>query len=495
MTVVRAIERRDLIERPYDEQLPVGHEMDWLATGIGRDRRRFWQYFGGHEPGSSLNEIFEKRESMDELAGIDTRGAWKWHILTGPNARALWSPGAQDANHTLNASQMLVKLRKRLGILSKWTGPASQAAVALASSIDEVMNALFPSEDTTTFVWSLSVRFGDEDQWIRLVVEKPSTGKPWISNAAEIEATLSLWLYHARGSETQADRTMGAIDSIGQFDPEDWLRSGDLALQRQNLQFLGPDTASLRRDLKWWIPGARSSTLLRIDPVQSRGPLISTNTDILLIDHTKVTGFSKVAQSHDAAVIEGSRSEYTSQALPLDEIEGVNGGSSGSALAIMSDSNTMEISYAQHLFSAFMWAVSQKVTTIEGRTTAQQTDMFNNPTAWKSLQLENTVLSRVARAVQKSGLGSLEDVYLCIIPPLSLSNKLPVAAAVDSVLQTIKDREANSSLEELSAIHLELLRFGTRFGANENGMLCPFGIKAVAVVTGTIVKYSLHTAF
>lgn len=174
--------------------------------------------------------------------------------------------------------------------------------------------------------------------------------------------------------------------------------------------------------------------------------------------------------------------------MAFDEIE-ASATATGS-LAVMTD-NSLEISCGQQLLSSFMWAISRKVSRIENQANARQLDMFNNPTAWSSIAIDHDTLEKMARAVQKSGLGTLEEGYLCIIPPLSMANNLPAAAAVDSIIQTMKVREADSTLPELSTVYIELLRFASTFHESPEGALCPFSFKAVAAVVG--MKIIKHT--
>ncbi|KAI5858076.1 ankyrin repeat-containing domain protein [Tricharina praecox] len=320
----------------------------------------------------------------------------------------------------MNPSQNLVKLRMRLGKLSKWTGLTSELAVSVASSIDEAMNLLN------------------------------------FTNAAEIEAALSLWIYHTRETERNSwnrNNFMVTQNLDPEDSEEDWLRHGETALQRQNPQFLGPYTPCLLRDLKWWTP--RRSTLLRINR------------------------FSNVSNTSGDGATEPIVLNYNAEKVAFDEIE-ASATATGS-LAVMTD-NSLEISCGQQLLSSFMWAISRKVSRIENQANARQLDMFNNPTAWSSIAIDHDTLEKMARAVQKSGLGTLEEGYLCIIPPLSMANNLPAAAAVDSIIQTMKVREADSTLPELSTVYIELLRFASTFHESPEGALCPFSFKAVAAV-------------
>jgi hypothetical protein len=55
---------------------------------------------------------------------------------------------------------------------------------------------------------------------------------------------------------------------------------------------------------------------------------------------------------------------------------------------------------------------------------------------WKSFTLHNSKLSRIAEDIQSTGLASLADVDLLIIPPLSAMNKLPQPNAIIQLAHT-----------------------------------------------------------
>ncbi|KAM7189792.1 Ankyrin repeat-containing domain protein [Rhypophila sp. PSN 637] len=89
--------------------------------------------------------------------------------------------------------------------------------------------------------------------------------------------------------------------------------------------------------------------------------------------------------------------------------------------------------YAQYMFSAFMWAAAN---TMEGPIEDEADvrpapgDGTSGDSTWQSITLHNARLSKMAQEIQTTGLGSLEEIYLAIIPPLSGMNKLPRADAI-----------------------------------------------------------------
>src|SRR5690606_7873080 len=137
-----------------------------------------------------------------------------------------------------NASEQLpqedrkdvVNIRGRLGLLTKWTTGVSDTAVALATAIEIVLNELFMTEKTGS-TWSWSMHSTLEGHNILLSATKAEGG--WISNAAEIEAALSLWTYSAQShqkhrSGTETDTLIG----------NDWLRMESNTLRPTNLRLL-----------------------------------------------------------------------------------------------------------------------------------------------------------------------------------------------------------------------------------------------------------------
>ncbi len=49
---------------------------------------------------------------------------------------------------------------------------------------------------------------------------------------------------------------------------------------------------------------------------------------------------------------------------------------------------------------------------------------------WQSITLSNLTLSKMVEDIESTGLGSRQEIYLSIIPPLSTENKLPQAEAI-----------------------------------------------------------------
>jgi ankyrin repeat protein len=165
-----------------------------------------------------------------------------------------------------------------------------------------------------------------------------------------------------------------------------------------------------------------------------------------------------------------------SQRTDGDSHEAQRGGSrrhdSGSTLAAPTviSKATVELSLAQHLFSSFMWAIAPHISSekLSGKdkTSISRGDLFrtDDPDTLLSLRLENTVLNGIAKAVQQSGLGTLEEAYMCIIPPLSRSKILPIEGVVEFVRQRIRDHEVLGHWQKVVGVYVKLFQISKPLG-------------------------------
>jgi hypothetical protein len=226
MTIWRAWIRRGLIANPVPKKLREHHEMDWLALRIAKDNN-FWP--------------------PDEKTSKDDPDPLAWEILTDYNNIACigswepWNPELHSGSLAEKA-QYALNIRQRLGQLTNWAGPASTLSIAVADSIETVMNILFDHIKHMTFTWSLKVKIDDIDRKIYFKVNK--NNEMWEMDATHIEAALSLWLFHIYETQDESKK-----EEFG----NDWLRK-DKSLKRKIMRLLGPSASeALRRDIKWWV--------------------------------------------------------------------------------------------------------------------------------------------------------------------------------------------------------------------------------------------------
>lgn len=312
MTILRAIVRRGLIVAPIPKKVFDQHEMDWLALRIATNGSDFWprnekalrcreeclrlDYHMGIQHNSS-NKIKTNLSALDaqqqsaadtlnvpNFAGDESSNTPKverqsWTILT--HDHNLESNGAENSRPYMGKAQLMIKVRRRLGMLTGWRGKTSEPSIAVARSIDVAMNTLFDiSIGKSVFYWLLNVRIGNHaPEYIKFKIECIE-GK-WKADTTEIEAALSLWLFHIRKME---GKSMGN-ETSNTFKGGDWLQR-DVELRRQISRVLGPNTEGLRGDIGWWVGDGvlpdncdNSARDVRGAPGEFSGPIGSLGSD------------------------------------------------------------------------------------------------------------------------------------------------------------------------------------------------------------------------
>jgi ankyrin repeat protein len=120
---------------------------------------------------------------------------------------------------------------------------------------------------------------------------------------------------------------------------------------------------------------------------------------------------------------------------------------------------------AQHLFSGFMWSIADSVP--ESRLNVRHTTVENaNLFAGGQLplsRLENTHLLELLDSLDRAGLGSLLDVSLCVIPPLSSARRLPDAALVSFVRKKAENLENLGQWDKVVPAYIDLIEICSGF--------------------------------
>lgn len=220
MTILRGCIRRNLAKSPACQPLLRGHEMDWLAMTLERLPEAPWLH-----PSKVDGNIYRRPWADD--------GGWDWKNATvqdpaepeerklagqPPNTSKENPPQVNDNGHNAmdqthsaiqsrssdswsNASRVM-KIRRDLGQLANWHGPASAEAISLAHAIEVTMDALRgrPSVGQELFTWSLKALKSSKGdvkpsegyacEWVTFHVTWHA-GK-WKAYCDEIEAALSL---------------------------------------------------------------------------------------------------------------------------------------------------------------------------------------------------------------------------------------------------------------------------------------------------------------
>ncbi|KXH37807.1 hypothetical protein CSIM01_08170 [Colletotrichum simmondsii] len=332
-----------------------------------------------------------------------------------------------------------------LAQLADWQGPASAEAVALARSIEATMNLMFKGSDQINFTWSLAAR-GGELIYFRL---NRLEGK-WNAHADELEAALSMWLFSMNELEKKEEANHQYIVGDGKDDKSLRVRGSPL---KPGLRVLGSYTRSLHRDLSWWMPTktAKIEILSRLTNL----PECGITADKVRNENHRVVGTGRS---------EIGRWRYGVKELPeftinterlgngrngsYEKSDGSGSGSGGEEGILQTSSATednysnhdfltaefygpLKLLYAQDIFSSFFRVAAMTLKDpLEGTMGTRPKHDSTADTSWKSFVLHNHQLSKLARDIESTGLGSLSDVYLSIIPALSLENKLLGASVI-----------------------------------------------------------------
>jgi hypothetical protein len=114
-----------------------------------------------------------------------------------------------------------------------------------------------------------------------------------------------------------------------------------------------------------------------------------------------------------------------------------------------------------------MWAIGKNdKISLKDETSIVSSNGFRieDPDTLLSLRLDNKVLTEMAKNIQGTGLCSLQDAYLCMVPPLSLAKKLPARAMVDFVRQQMKCPESLGQWGIAVPMYLRMFQESKTFG-------------------------------
>ncbi|KAK1699708.1 hypothetical protein BDP55DRAFT_626412 [Colletotrichum godetiae] len=396
MTGLRAWIRRGLASPPRSLQTPLGFELDWFATTFADITKSPW-----------ISD-----------AKLETQA---WGIRCLQAQIKAFEEGAPQKVSTVSTAHRVVMIRRHLVQLANWQGPASTEAVSLARSIEAAMNLFFRTQ-SRIIIPGLSQREGN-----------------WNAPADELEAALSMWLFSV--DELEKNEEINHQDIMGDEKDDEWLRvKGPPA--RPGLRVLGPYTESLHRDLSWWMP-IESTRIMRYSTLTTSPKDGIPNDEISKETHRVVgPGGSGI---DGRQYIGEELPEFTIEKIRTEDDENGSGGNEETPKALITiedDKPThdflaaefhgpLKSLYAQDIFSSFFRAAAMTLKEPpEGPVETRPEHEATASTSWKSFMLHSDQISKLAKDIENTGLGSLSDVYLSMIPALSVENKLPVASVI-----------------------------------------------------------------
>ncbi|RYP60658.1 hypothetical protein DL769_008034 [Monosporascus sp. CRB-8-3] len=361
----------------------------------------------------------------------------------GSSARHSSADGAEAAGTGPKVSQLLVTaqlkrpaaramaIRQRLGYLTYFSGPASSLAIAISDSVEAVMRnqVLFDwSEKGFTasyrrFSWTLNINLGSTRplEQVQFCVDKD--GDTWETNPSQVDAALSLWLYHCHKIEE---------GELKQQSSGDWLRKEKSTRRALDRILASRDTHGIR-DIEWWM----GALINGLTPRSGKGKSPQRQSS-----HANPVAIGFVGAEHST---DQARS-VDERGIPLLDTSG-NLNTAGTDPATVTTFLSLESALAQHVFMSFLWAIAESVSANkleqDSTTSVKRAENFHvdDPKSVKTLRLENDVLAGLASTIGQTGLCSLEDAYACIIPPFSHFEKLPNQTVVAFVRNQMRDQE------------------------------------------------------
>ncbi|PNP44141.1 hypothetical protein TGAMA5MH_04428 [Trichoderma gamsii] len=360
-------------------------------------------------------------------------------------------------------------MRKRLGKLSKWKSPFLEEAIHLSRAIEAVATT-FLSGPNESYKWSIPAIYTQynvaeptegknvkekvvEEKVVeeKVVEEKVVEGKiyitiykdeshAWRVDETELEAILSLWLY-----------STSSIDLPEISRPRN-LRAYELDGSEERLT----------RDLQWWMPE---------NIPQSFKPYSENElTELIEKEPKRITvGYN---------VEDGAAKKSTATAQP-DLMK---------KYFVFECQDNRQRLFSRELFYSFMRAIAKMPEVdIASASSAHPLSPSTMSGGWEQMKLKNETISDLAKKLEKIGFGSLSDIYIDLIIPLTLEHKLTnVKNIIDDVAREAHEYERTLQWENVVETCNRLLKLALRFDLEKDSS----STRAVAICLGFL--YRLH---
>lgn len=426
--------------QPYAIELLPDHELDWLAARAS-DEESLGKLWIPPSPAPRKTERFKSffRRATQQQPASPSCGSDQTFWTTGCRGWVIQTGGVMVDYTVLGerpcAEQKILETRIRLGRLTTWPSRAVHIAISVAAAIDLVMESRYPKPltDGAVVQWFMHAHDGEA---IRFSIKY--CGGAWTSNLAEIDSALSLWLFSVHQKEKDDS------DKVTE-DKSTWLRTNVVG-KRNALRLLGPVSLALRRDIKWWISGGVDQVL------EVEGPTYPKHAEprergVLTFETHRVVGPAEWKRKYS-----GDPPRYQSVNIVNDTKT-----SQYPTFAVQSGVPLPQL-YGQEIFSAFLWTTAPKFKSFVG---FKAPDARN--TQGKLFTLESEHLSQLAKGIQDTGLGSLQDVVMLLVPPLSFHRKLDNSVVGDLAIEKAREYELKRQWKMAANCLFRALPFALHF--------------------------------
>lgn len=267
MALIRAAIRRRLGKPIEHFRAFQWYEIDFLAARIVFNkgpRSRYWVSQGDDkemEPKECFawKVITPDRRLENSHHFVEFENDPTTQTTDGPADKTSKEPSGQspDKTFTFPTSQQLLRVRRRLGDLSRWKTRSSPSALALVQSIELVMNEFFPSSSRRLESLNWLLRAGDSDitgnqDSIQFRIAPKKKEGRFEVDLGLIDAAMSLWMASVDAKKPQ--NTTEEEEKNKRV--TDWRRerTGD-SLIYDYYRIIGNNLKDgvLKRDISWWV--------------------------------------------------------------------------------------------------------------------------------------------------------------------------------------------------------------------------------------------------
>ncbi|KAM0540176.1 hypothetical protein ACHAO7_011448 [Fusarium culmorum] len=446
MVCVKAWVRRRLAKSPACEPLPPGFELDWFMRTLGGIATEAWSGGQCDDPGSVNSH----------LSGGAKTASNEWSVVTGGTSSLKVSEPGQVSDSQPSAvsildAQALLDARKSLAHLTEWRGPASAEAVSLARAIEctlDSVNVCLP-DDPERLTWNLEVRYSGPNKQ-RICIPLSKQVGAWNVDASLLEAVLSLWLSSVEeGDSSQNEDILSSINNGRKLQKQKAKTSGcapGAQLQSKVSGFSQEEGSEKHPHQLHYLDPESSGFDDGGDDDDISETSSDDDEDIPVNDNN---GKHEVNIADDES---GERSEDYD--ISEDEVESQSDGSEigTKTVEILGNDSyqSLKALYAMDLFSSFTRAMAKTMgTPIPGSAEEIQSKSDTEDASWNIFTLRNNHLSKLIQNIHNTGLGSLDQIYLSVITPLSREKRLPkVDAVVNLALQRSRRNEHSKKWKE-----------------------------------------------
>ncbi|PCD24237.1 hypothetical protein FGRA07_11216 [Fusarium graminearum] len=475
MAIIRALVRRRLGEDIQYREVQSEHELDYLAIELvendgcilrhpEKDKKPppevlqdvlSWRVDTAEHPNGTIHSF----DFPGVLKTDDVRSEQNNHNTISDNSMAQQRASPIPLE---TVAEKLISVRKRLGDLCEWETRAFKPALTLVHSIEHFLDEFASDEMSSNhpITWGIPMKSsGDKFGTVRLEIIKTTTG--WKVNAGKVEAILSIWMAHLEAHNTTKGKKNKATE---------WQRSkADVALGVDYCRILGRsiNNGVLQRDINWWV-GSPAITEIEADAQVSQvrpdtQPEGSRTTSFQIrgsaATRRSTSHVSRTEQTTSANmphIYDNSKHKDAKIVIGYTAPADANG---PQTLHVQHSTAATATIAMQHLFTNFIWTILNYLPKdFLGQGAAnigEYVSVYSSSKSGIDRNLRHEKLTKFALRAEKEGLGTFDDILLCLLPVFSIEDRLPNDATLDLVLPKVTERK---DWPNASASFFELLK-------------------------------------